>query len=88
MVQWRENKDKKISLLLDFAIEIIPYIGVAFPFMGWLSLDRHHFYFLMVLKETLTFLSLSNRFYSTRFPTLLSLIGKPTLIVLQIVFES
>ena len=28
--------------------------------MGSLSLDRYHFYFLMILKETLTFLSLSN----------------------------
>ena len=41
-------------------IPIIPYIGVFFPFMGLLSLDRYHFNFLMILKETLTFLSLSN----------------------------
>ena len=34
---------------------IIPYIGVVFPFIGSLSLDRSHFYFLMTLKETLTF---------------------------------
>ena len=50
------------SLSLEFAIEvtpIIPYIGVVFPFMGLLSLNCYHFYFLMILKETLTFLSLS-----------------------------
>ena len=28
--------------------------------MGSPLLDRYHFYFLMILKETLTFLSLSN----------------------------
>ena len=39
---------------------IIPYIGVVFPFKESLFLDRYHFYFLMILKETLTFLSLSN----------------------------
>ena len=36
------------------------YIGVVFPFMGSLSLDRYHVYFFMILKETLTFLLLSN----------------------------
>ena len=37
---------------------VILYIGVVFPFMRSLSLDRYHF--LIILKETLTFLSLSN----------------------------
>ena len=39
---------------------IIPYIGVVSSFMGSLSLDHYHFYFFTILKETLTFLSLSN----------------------------
>ena len=39
---------------------IILYIGVVFPFKGLLLLDYHNFYFLMILKETLTILSLSN----------------------------
>ena len=39
---------------------IIHYIGVVFSFMGPPSLDRYHFYFLKILKETLTFMSLSN----------------------------
>ena len=39
---------------------IITYIGVVFSFMGSLSLDRYHLDFLMILKEILTFLSLSN----------------------------
>ena len=39
---------------------ILSYIEVVFPFMGSLSLDRYHLYFLMILNETLTFLSLSN----------------------------
>ena len=41
-------------------MELIRYIGVVFPFMGSLPLDRHHFYFMMILEETLKFLSLSN----------------------------
>ena len=36
----------------------IPYIGVVLPFMGSLSLHRYDFYFLTILKKTLTFLSL------------------------------
>ena len=38
------------------------YIGVVFSLTGSLSFDRFDFYlyFLMILKETLTFLSLSN----------------------------
>ena len=41
--------------------ELISYRGVVFPFMESLSLDCHRFYiFLMILKETLTFLSLLN----------------------------
>ena len=54
---------KIIAIVIEFAVEIIPvipYIGVAFPFMGLLTLDHYHFYFLMIFKETLTFLSLSN----------------------------
>ena len=50
------------SLSLGFAIEIIsiiPYMGIVFPFAGSLMLDAYQFYFL-ILKETLTFLSLSN----------------------------
>ena len=39
---------------------VMTYIGVVFSFMGSLSLDCYHFYLLMILKETLTFLSLSN----------------------------
>ena len=39
---------------------IIPYMGVVYSFMGSLSLDRYHFEFLMILKETLIFLSLLN----------------------------
>ena len=39
---------------------IVPYVGVVFSFMGLLSLDRYHVYLLMILKKTLTFLSLSN----------------------------
>ena len=35
-------------------------MGVVFSFLGSLSLDCYHFDFLMILKETLTFLSLSN----------------------------
>ena len=57
----RENSGEKSLVLLEFAIEIIPiipYIGVVFPFMGSLSSDN--FYFLMILKERLTFLPLSN----------------------------
>ena len=56
-----KNNDEKLSL--EFAIEItpiVPYIGVVFSSMESLSLDRYHFYFLMILKETLTFLSLSD----------------------------
>ena len=48
----------RLSLSLEFAIEIIPiipYIGVVFSFMGSLS-----FYFLMILKEKLTFSLLAN----------------------------
>ena len=48
---------------LDYALEIIPiipYIGVVFPFLRSLWLLCYHFYFLMSLNETLTFLSLSN----------------------------
>ena len=51
------------SLSLEFTMEIMPinpYIGVVFSFMGSLSLDRYHFYLLMTLKETLTYLSLRN----------------------------
>ena len=51
------------TVVPDFAIEITPiicYIRVVFPFMGSLSLDRYRFYFLMILKETLIFLLLSN----------------------------
>ena len=39
---------------------IIAYIGVVYPFMGSLSLDHYHFYFLMIFKEPLTFPLLSN----------------------------
>ena len=35
-------------------------MGVVFPFMGSLMLDRYHFYFVMILMEMLTLLSLSN----------------------------
>ena len=59
-----ENSGEKLSLSLKFAIEIIsiiPFIGVVFPLMGSLSLDRYHFYFLIILKETLTSLPLSNQ---------------------------
>ena len=58
-----ENSDEKWLLSLEFVLEmvpIIPYIGVVFPFIGSLSLDHNHFYFLMILKKTLTFLLLSN----------------------------
>ena len=50
-------------LSLDYAVEIIliiPYIGVVFPLMRLISLDRYHLYFLMILKSVLTFLPLSN----------------------------
>ena len=49
--------------MLEFALEIMPvicHIGVVFSFMGSLSLDRCYFYFLMISKEMVTFLSLSN----------------------------
>ena len=49
--------------IIRFATEIIPiipYIGIVFSFTGFIILDRYHFRFLMILKETLTFLSLSN----------------------------
>ena len=39
---------------------IIAYVGVVFSFMGSLLWHLYHFDFLVVLKETLTFLSLSN----------------------------
>ena len=39
---------------------IIPYIGVVFSFMGLLLLDRYNFYFLIILKEALTFLQPSD----------------------------
>ena len=48
----------KSLLSLEFTIEIIPiipYIGVVSPFIGSLS-----FFSLIILKETLTFLPLSN----------------------------
>ena len=51
----------KDALSLEFVTEIIPnipYIGVVFPFMGSLSLDRNNFSFAMILTETLTFLLL------------------------------
>ena len=54
---------EELLLSLEFAIDIMPikpYTGVAFPFMGLLSLDCYHFDFLMILKEMLTFLLLSN----------------------------
>ena len=35
-------------------------MGVVFSFMEFLSLDRYHFDLLMILKETLTFMLLSN----------------------------
>ena len=35
-------------------------MGVIFSFMGSLSLDRYHSHFLMIFKESLIFLSLSN----------------------------
>ena len=67
---WFSNCVEKIfeqfSLLLEFAIEItlnITYIGVVFSFIGSLSLDRYHFYFSMILKKALRFLSLSDWFY-------------------------
>ena len=41
-------------------IPMIPYIGVVFPFMASQWLDCYHFYFLTILKEALTFLSLIN----------------------------
>ena len=56
------NSDEKWLLSLEFAIEVIPitpYIGVVFPFI-YFPLDRYHFYWSMILKETLKFLSLSN----------------------------
>ena len=59
------------SLSLDYTIEIvliITYVGVVFPFVGPLSLDRCNFYFLMILKKTLTFLSLSNPVLRYKFP--------------------
>ena len=43
---------------VGIALEItpnVPYMGVVFPL--W---DRYNFYFLMILKEMLIFLSLSN----------------------------
>ena len=49
--------------MLELAIEImivIPYIGVVFSCMGSLSLDRYNFHFMMIVKETLTFLPISN----------------------------
>ena len=39
---------------------IVIYIGVVFSFLGLLSLDLYHFDFLMSLKETVWFPSLSN----------------------------
>ena len=41
-------------------MNIIPYIGVVFPFMESLLLDRYHFYFLTILKAMLRFLLLLN----------------------------
>ena len=58
----RENSDEKLSLSLEFAVEImpnIPHIGVVFSFVGLLLLNRYHCYFSMILKETLQM-----RFYS------------------------
>ena len=54
---------KHLFLSLEFTIEIMPimtYTGVVFSFMGSLSINRHHFYLLMILKEKLTFRSLRN----------------------------
>ena len=42
------------------AAKIVPCIGAVFPFTGLLSLGLYCFYFLMILKETLMFPSLSN----------------------------
>ena len=56
-----KSGDEDFLLLLESAIDImtiILYIGVVFSF--YLSLDQYHFDFLMILKEPLTFLSLSN----------------------------
>ena len=56
-------KTKKLLLSLEFAIEIkfiIRHIGVVFSFMRSLSLDCYNFDFLIILKETLTIMSLSN----------------------------
>ena len=58
-----KNSNKKLSLRSELANKItlvISYIGVVFSFMGLLSLDCCHFYFLMILKEMLKFLLLSN----------------------------
>ena len=58
-----ENSDGKLSLSLKFTVKIMPikpYTGVVFSFRGSLSSDRYHFYFLMIWKIALTFLSLSN----------------------------
>ena len=48
---------------MEFTVEIMPiilYIGVVLPFTGSLLLDRYHFDFLVILKEVITFLSISN----------------------------
>ena len=34
---------------------VVTYLRAVFSFMGSLSLDHYHFYFLMTLKELLTF---------------------------------
>ena len=39
---------------------ILPYIGVVFSLVRLLALDNYHFDFLMSLKATLTYPSLSN----------------------------
>ena len=61
---WRAGFDSDdLTLSLEFTTEItliIAYIGVVFSFMGLLSLGSLSFYFLMSLKEALTFLSLLN----------------------------
>ena len=54
---------KKLLIALEFAMEItpiIPYIGVVFSFMGSLSFNCCNFSFLMILKEMLIFMPLSN----------------------------
>ena len=54
-----KNSNQKLSLSLEFTVKITPiitYVGVVFSFISILI----YFDFLMILKETLTFLSLSN----------------------------